>query len=200
MTGKTRVLQKLRRDERGATLVEFALILLPLSVLILGFTDLGYRSYLTSVVQGTLNMAAREATLGNKSGDDIDRQVKARLDQLTDPRYVTITKKSYSSFSGVNKPEKLTYDLNGNGAYDKADKDCYEDANDSTSFNDSTSSGRNGLGNAEDIIYYEVSVTFPRIVPMTVLGWSAMETIKANTVMQNQPFAKRVKPAVRCGD
>ena len=50
--------------QRGATIVEFALVLPVLCVLLLGMLDLGYRSYVTSIVQGALHEAARMATVG----------------------------------------------------------------------------------------------------------------------------------------
>ena len=49
MTGRL-TLRALRRDQKAATIVEFALILPVLCMLLLGTLDLGYRSYVNSVV------------------------------------------------------------------------------------------------------------------------------------------------------
>ena len=55
------LIRKLRADERGATIVEFALVAMPLCVLVMGGFDLGHQSYIRSVMQGALNDAARRA-------------------------------------------------------------------------------------------------------------------------------------------
>ena len=57
------LIRKLRADERGATIVEFALVALPLSVLIMGGIDLGHQTYIRSTMQGALNDAARRAAV-----------------------------------------------------------------------------------------------------------------------------------------
>lgn len=190
----------LRRDARGATIVEFGLILVPLCVILLGTLDLGYTSYLNSVVQGTLHEASREATLGNKRGDEIDALVKSRLSKLVHAQYVTITKKSYAEFGRIAQPEKLKKDVNKNGQYDAPDGDCYEDFNDDGYFNDGTAAGAATIGGAEQVLFYEVSVNMPHITPIgKFLGWSGMNQVKSNTVIRNQPYANVPLPRERCG-
>ena len=76
---------RLGRDESGATIVEFALVLPVLCVLLLGIFDLGYRSYASSVMQGALHEAARMATVGNVNMTQIDARVRQRLEQFRRP-------------------------------------------------------------------------------------------------------------------
>ena len=59
-----RIARRFGRDTRGATIVEFALISPVMCLLLLGLIDLGYRTYVTSVVQGAIQEAARTATVG----------------------------------------------------------------------------------------------------------------------------------------
>ena len=54
---------RLARAEQGSTLVEFALILTPLCVLLIGGMDLAYTSYVRTLMQGALDEAARKATV-----------------------------------------------------------------------------------------------------------------------------------------
>ena len=183
----------LRRDERGNTLVEFALVLPVLAVTLMGFFDLGYRSYVFSVVEGALHEASRMATVGNKTGAEIDAHVASRLSEFSRDATITVAKKSYGEFSEVALPEKITGDTAPTGQYNAGD--CYEDANNNGRYD--ADRGKDGLGGSEDVIHYEVTMSYPRMFPMTgLLGWSSTETIKAATVLRNQPYAARTNGRV----
>lgn len=194
MTRPSRSLADLWRQQGGTTIVEFAMVILPLSLVLTAFLDLGHRIYLEAQLQGTIQQAARLAAIGDTSGDEIDAFVRQSLDPLTDPDKIEISKRSYSNFSDVGKPEKITSDTDPQGAFNEGD--CFEDANGNGSFD--ASGGREGLGGADDILRYEVRITYPRIVPVGVLGWSPEQTLTANTVIRNQPYATQDQPAVVC--
>lgn len=189
-------LRRLGDDARGATLVEFAMILPALCVLLLGIFELGYRSYAASIVQGALHEAARMATVGGVSMTTIDNHVKQRLSNFANNSTVTTQTTSYYDFAGVAMPEKITQDTAPLGSYNAGD--CYEDANGNNAYD--LDRGRGGMGNADDIVRYQITMTFPRIVPMgAFLGWSNTETITANTVLRNQPYAGRsISTVIRC--
>ena len=63
------LLARLRRAQRGAAIVEFALVLVPLVLFLFGGLDLGYQAYLRSVVQGALNDVARSSSLEAEIGE-----------------------------------------------------------------------------------------------------------------------------------
>ena len=190
-----RRLRGIAADRKGATIVEFALISPVLCVVLLGFIDLGYRSYVSSVIQGALQEAARNATVGTKTGAQIDALVISRLKSFSKYSTPVINKTSYSDYSGVQMPEKITSDTAPVGVYNSTD--CYEDANNHGKYD--LDRGKTGLGGADDVVYYEIVLTFPRIVPLgKILGFSNTQTIRAATVMQNQPFAARSVPPVLC--
>ena len=181
--------RSLAGDEKGATLVEFAFVLPALCVLLLGIFDLGYRSYAASVLQGALHEAARMATVGGVTQTQIDNRVRARLSNFADASTVTISSTSYYDFAGVRQPERITTDVAPLNVYNPL-TDCFEDLNGNNSYD--IDRGRGGLGNSEDIVRYEVSMSFPRIVPIDkFLGWTASETITGNTVLRNQPYGAR---------
>ena len=193
--GLGRLFGRLRRDQRGVNIVEFGFVAAPLVLVLLVIVDFGYRLYLEVVVEGTINKAARRATIGGVSTTAIDDFVKSQLVAFSKNATVTITKKSYYDFSHVNKPEKLTTDANGNGKLDSGD--CFEDANNNSTFD--TDAGTTGLGGSDDIVYYQVSVVFPRLVPLGgFLGFASTETVTANTVLRNQPFGAQPEPATVC--
>ncbi|MEC7161862.1 MAG: TadE/TadG family type IV pilus assembly protein, partial [Pseudomonadota bacterium] len=72
-------IRRLGRDQRGATIVEFAVIAMPMCVLLMGGLELGYNSYVRSTLQGALHDAARVAAVENpilaSEGDTVEEQV-----------------------------------------------------------------------------------------------------------------------------
>lgn len=179
---------RLRRDASGATIVEFAVVLPVLSLLVLGLLDLGYRSYATSVLQGALHDASRMATVGNFTLAQIDARVKARLSNFAGRSTVTTSTTSYYDFTGVSQPEKVVGDTVPLNTYNAGD--CFEDANGNSTYD--TDRGRNSTGGSDDIVRYQVTITYPRIVPLGgFMGWSNNQTVTQNTVLRNQPFAGR---------
>ena len=181
-------LAALRRDSRGAAIVEFALILPVMCVLLLGTLDLGYRSYVNSIIQGSLHEAARMGTVGGIPTSAIETRVRDRLRDFSRNATITVTTQSYSEFSGVRTPETITQDTAPIGTYNSGD--CFEDANGNGSFD--LDRGRSGMGGAEDVVHFEVTMTYPHIVPVgKLLGWSGDVSVTQNTVLRNQPYAGR---------
>lgn len=183
-------LLSLRRDQSGATIVEFALILPVMCILMLGTLDLGYRSYVTSIVQGSLHEAARMATVGGVPTEDIEAHVRERLRDFSGEATVTTSTRSYADFNGVRTPETLTQDTAPIGQYNNGD--CYRDENGNNQFD--VDRGRTGVGGSEDVVFFEVTMRYPHIVPMASFlgnGWSDDVVITQNTVLRNQPFAGR---------
>ncbi len=209
--------RKLSRDERGMAVTEFGIILVPFSILLMGAFDLGYQNYLRSVLQGTLTEAARQAstenpifagtgaTLQDRIQDSIEKRVKDLYPDVdfegdpNDPDDDAVKIRNYYEFSGVGKPEKLTYDANGNGEFDFDDADCWQDLNDNGSFD--LDAGRDGLGGSSDIIFYEINVSIPRIFPMAALiGASENYTVTADTAVRTQPFETQQVPQNVCAE
>jgi Flp pilus assembly pilin Flp len=188
----------LRRDERGATIVEFALILPVMCMLLLGVIDLGYRSYVTSIIQGALHEAARMATVGGVPTAAIETHVENRLREFSNGATIRTSTRSYAEFTGVKQPETITNDTAPFGVYNPGD--CYQDYNNNSQFD--LDRGRGGLGGAEDVVYFEVEMIYPHIVPIgSFLGgtWSDDVTITQNTLLRNQPFAGRnTGVTIRC--
>lgn len=182
------ILSALRRDAKAATIVEFALILPVLCMMLLGTLDLGYRSYVSSVVQGTLHDAARMATVGGVTTAQIQTFVQNRLQAFSRNATITTTTRSYSDYSGVKVAETITNDTAPIGTYNPGD--CFQDANGNGVWD--SDRGRSGTGNSEDVVYFEVTMSYPHIVPVgRLFGWSSNITTTQNTVLRNQPYAAR---------
>ena len=180
--------RRLRRDDRAVTILEFAMIAPVMLLLLLGFFDLGYRAYATSVLQGALHDAARMATVGGHSMTEIDTLVKQRLSNFAARSTTTTEAASYFQFSGVSQPELIVGDTTPLNTYN--DGDCFEDANGNNQYD--TDRGAGGTGNSDDIVRYRVTITFPRVFPLGILmGWPNTQTLTSETVLRNQPYAGR---------
>lgn len=186
----------LGKDSRGATLVEFAFVAPILALTILGLFDLGYKSYVSAVLQGTLHEAARMATVGDKTNAQIDAAVNTRLGSFSRGSTITVAKKSYSDFTGVKVAEKITSDTVPLNTYNSTD--CYEDYNGNGAYD--TDRGKSGMGASEDVVNYEITITYPRLFPLTkLMGLPTTDSVRGSTVLRNQPFgARSTSVTVRC--
>jgi hypothetical protein len=103
--------------------------------------------------------------------------------------------KSYYEFSGVGRGEKLITDYNHNGQYNAGD--CFQDINENGAFD--AIAGRSGIGGADDVVFYEVTVNMPRLVPVdSMLGWESDYEISATTAIRNQPYTRQRTPPTVC--
>lgn len=201
MIRKLPLIRRIVRDERGAALVEFAFVAPVFLVMLMAGLDLGYRQYLQSVVAGTVEAVARRSAVGSMSTTQVDNAIIADVKNIlpesakSDPNAIKITKRSYDNFSSIGNPEKITSDTAPVGTYNVGD--CYEDANRNNVFD--ATGGSTGIGGAEDVIYYQVDVEFPRLFPMAgLLGWGVNQKSSVKTIVRNQPYGAQATPPVRC--
>jgi TadE-like protein len=195
------ILQRLRADKRGTTVMEFALIAPVFLSMICGTMEMSYDLYQRSVIQGVVQRAARKASVGGLSSGQVDAYIRSKIKPVLPDSVressaaISIIKKSYYNYSNVGKPEKITKDTIPIGTYNSTD--CYEDLNANHSYDLST--GINGVGGADDIVYYEVTTTTPRLFPVVeLIGASANISIKTETVIRNQPFSAQDAPIEVC--
>ncbi|MCW1403306.1 pilus assembly protein [Novosphingobium sp. MW5] len=181
-----RTLKTLFADQSGVTVVEFALISPVLLVLLMGTYDAAYQLYASSILQGAIQKAGRDSTIegASASAATIDQKVADTVRYVVPNATFTFSRKSYTNFGNVAKPEDFT-DQNNNGTCDFGE--VYEDANGNGTWD--TDRGKNGQGGAKDAVLYSVTVTYPRplaVAPM--LGMSKNITLKTETVLRNQPY------------
>lgn len=181
-----RLFRRLRRDERGATLIEFAMVAPVMLLVIMGLLDMTYRIYATAILQGAVQKASRYATLAsnNTSQTAIDTEVKNAFKQIngavTDASFV-ITRRNFTNFTNADKMEPST----GPGGACAAGY-TYVDLNNSNTYDDGA---QNGQGGAQDAVLYTVQVTYPTPFPVSSLyGATRTPTIRATTILRNQPF------------
>ena len=194
---------RLRADESGATLVEFAFILTPMLIVLLGGVDVGYQAYLKSVLQGALYDVARagsmEAPTLDCDGETVEERIGCALRQRSDviARGATyeIEMSNFFDFSTVGRSERLVTDYNRNGQYDLGD--CFVDLNVNGTFD--MDAGRDGVGGADDVVFYRVTLTMPRLLPVPeLLPFAPNYEIAAETAIRNQPYARQATPPTIC--
>ena len=186
------------RDASGASVIEFALILPVFMLFILGFFDFAYWMYVRSTATGALEGAARSAGVGGAAFDPSASQaaIETQIKRIAPNATFIWSTRNYYQFSGINKPEKLITDVNNNGQYDAGD--CWEDLNPNGNYD--ISPGRSGIGGADDILFYQMTVTFPPLVSIAkfVPGLGGNHTSVINTIIRRQPYAAQATPQIRC--
>ena len=185
-------LQHLLRDRRGATVVEFAIVLPVMLVLMMGMCELGYQAYVQSVLTGAVQKAGRDSGIQGATPASIDARVLNQVQAVArTAAYVNgyPARRSYTSFSAV-APEPFV-DTNGNGTRQAGE--CYTDINGNGQWD--ADAGRSGQGGANDVTVYTASVTYTRLFPVVrLLGWPGTATLSATTTLMNQPYATQNIP------
>jgi Flp pilus assembly protein TadG len=181
--------KRLRRDTRGATLIEFAIVAPVMIVLIMGMCELAYQAYVTSALVGALQKAGRDSAIqGNdKQGDSIDQKVMAMVRTVAAGATYTSKRSNYAQFGNI-APEYY-FDTNNNGQYDAA-TECFMDVNGNGVWD--ADPGITGQGGANDVTVYSMTITYNRLFPVLGLfGWSSAKSLTATTVLKNQPYASQ---------
>lgn len=201
------VLRRLARDGRGAALTEFGLISPVLFLLLFGAFDVGHTLYMQSVIQGSLQKAARDGTLEAAAGnvddprDLIDSLVRAQIQPLHKSATITFDRRFYRTFTdaAAAKAETIIGD-DGNGVCDSGES--FMDANHNGVW-DSDGGDSIDRAGARDNVVYTVKVEYKRLFPLyKFIGKSDTNTLTATTVLANQPFGDQDKDdppvAVEC--
>lgn len=197
MTHLLAIVRRLRADTRGATLVEFAIVAPVMVVLMMGIGDICYDLYAKAALNGALQRAARDSGIqgGATQTATIDAKVLQQVRQVMPSATYTSSRKSYANFSDI-APEPFT-DTNGNGVRNPGE--CYTDVNGNRRWD--ADPGTTGQGGANDITFYTMTVTYPRLFPTAgLLGFSPTGEITAQSVLKNQPYASQAvnTPATVC--
>lgn len=207
MSIRQRLPHALWSDQKGATIVEFAMVAPALVLILLAGFDFSHRAYATSVLQGALADSARVVSVENPiiagSGVSLEERVKDSMERqispVATPGYtLTVEQSNFYDFSGIGNPEKIVLDNGNDGAYDEDEGDCFSDLNENGSFD--TDTGREGRGGANDVVFYEATLTMDALVPLAnFLGGESTYTLRAETAIRNQPWGSQATPPVVCG-
>lgn len=189
-------MKRLAADRQGATIVEFALVLPPLLLTLMGLLDMAHNMYTAQILNGAVQQAARDSTIeGTKSSwKVIDAKVKAAARVVAPGADVSFYRVYYQSFTDIGRPEDWT-DMNNDGTCNNGEP--FEDVN----FNGrwDKKPGRGGIGAARDAVLYNVKISYPRLFPIAQLipGQSKTMQMETQTILRNQPYsaAQQKNPA-----
>lgn len=188
-------------DERGATVVEFAAVLPLMCIALLGGMDLVHREYAQSILTGNVQKVGRDSTLQGGAGAAAanDAKVKEAVLQVAPDATVTFDRTSFAQYRDVGG-EAFT-DKNNNGVRDAGKNgkpgECFDDSNGNGAWDADVS--EDNQGGASDVVLYKVTVTYPRLFPVAkMLGFTADQTISAQTAMKNQPYASSYEVKTIC--
>ncbi len=186
--------RRLRREERGAYMIEFGLIMPVFLLLVMATFDLGFQMYAKAVLGGAVEFAARANTLESNANNQtaIDQTVRDRVGTVASYATLSFSRLNFDNYSDVNKPEDFN-DTNGNGIHDSWE--CFSDANGNRSYD--TNRGGTGQGGASDVVLYTVTMTFDRVFPLwKILGQPQQKQIAVTTVLRNQPYTNQTNATV----
>lgn len=198
------LLRRLIRERRGVSVVEFGLMIIPFTLVMVGLIDISYQMYVGSVLQGAANDAARIITvespnLGTTGSlqDRMKQAVMARMQNIDMSGAVyTVTADTYNRYGDFGQPERLTNDKNKNGKYDAGD--CWLDTNPNGTY-DTSAAGSSGVGGADDVVRFTVNLKMPRLIPIGRL-WGDTNQLDMNvtTAIKRQPYRDQASPQERC--
>ena len=187
----------LLRDERGAYMIEFAMVMPTFLLLMMGSFDIGMQMYAKAVLSGAVEQAARLNTLETNSSSQtaVDQAVRDQVGRVARYGTLSFSRLNYQDFNGVGKPEDFT-DSNGNGVRNAGE--CYQDVNGNSSWD--ADRGETGQGGANDVVLYRVNLTFDRLFPLwKMLGEPQQKTLSVSTTLRNQPYTNQnTTSVVRC--
>ena len=179
-------LQRLRRNRRGATIIEFAIVAPVMIFLIMGLGDVLYQAYTQSILNGSLQKAGRDSGIEGNAANSatIDAKVTTMVKKIAPNAIFVSSRKNYDNFTEV-APEPFT-DADNDGVRDPGE--CFYDQNANGVWD--ADPGAAGQGGASAVTLYTMTATYPRLFPVARLfGWSSTQTITSTTLLKNQPYA-----------
>jgi Flp pilus assembly pilin Flp len=180
----------LSADERGSTIIEFAIVAPVICLLLLGGFDTAHSLYMRAVLQGVMQKTARDSAL--ETGTDpvqqaaLDNKVRTQVSAIANNATITFTRRYYKTFSKAAAAQAESYtDTNADGRCDNGEP--FQDVNNNGVWD--ADGGDSGQGGAKDRTLYTVSLSYPRFFPLwKMIGGSNVTKISAATVLENQPY------------
>jgi Flp pilus assembly protein TadG len=198
----SKALRRLWQDRSGAAVLEFALVLPPLCLILIGMFEVAGLMFTQAAMEGGLREAARYGMTGQLATTPVARaaQIISLIDKHTlnfvDMSQAVVTTAVHDDFgeSGDDSPgEPLTYDKNGNGTWDAADGDEYNDVNG----NGKWDAVRTDAGTSGQIVEYTVDYDYKLMTGFMakVMGAPGGKVhLKASVVLRNEPWPASLDP------
>jgi len=191
----TDLLRLFSQDERGASILEFALIAPVAMLLIFGTMDIGHNYFVRATLDGAMQNMGRSSSLESAAilarQEVIDLRVKEAVLALAPTATFTTNRSYYKTFSEaasaraeivIENPATANFrcdvgesfwDINGNKTWD-------------------SDGGAKGQGGARDVVVITYKVTYPRLFPLAkLMGLPANVELESNSILANQPYGEQ---------
>ncbi len=194
------IFKKFKKDQGGATALEFALISPLFFLLIFALIELSVAMFVNTVVEGGLRDASRIGLTGMNTGAlsreqriaDIVNEASLGMVNL---QADDIKSRIYPSFGDIGMPEPYE-DINGDGEFTPTafthggvsypDGEPFEDINGSGAWEDDM--GAAGLGGPGEIVLYSIRYNWNLLSGQIVPVLQGRIPMTASMVVRNEPF------------
>ena len=190
--------QRAKACDRGAAAVEFMLVMPIFLASSGGLLEFGYDAYLRSQLGGIVSNAARDITLESSADQTaqnaLNAQVSAAVLQIEPKAQIRFKTESFRSYESARDPAEPFVDANDNGVCDKGES--YEDLNGDSVY--SANSAISGLGDADDVAVYTVTVSYDRLFGfMRAMGLDRRAEYTVTRMLKIQPYSSKNPILVR---
>lgn len=176
--------------KQGAAALEFLLITPIFLAISGGLLELSYDAYLRAQLSGIVGKAARDITLESSADHAAQAALNARIlaavrsiEPAADVRFKI---ESYRTYQSARDPAEPFIDANENGVCDLGES--YEDLNGDGQY--SRNSTLSGLGDADDVAAYSVTVRYRRLFGfMGAMGLSRQADFTVTHMLKIQPYS-----------
>ncbi|PNU05763.1 TadE/TadG family type IV pilus assembly protein [Novosphingobium guangzhouense] len=188
MSLRDRIL-RLRAAEQGSAVIEFAVAAPVLLLLLIGIYDMAHRAYLTAILHGAVEEAARQDGLESADNAKADAYVEAMVKRVAPGADVKFKRLSYYDFADLKRAETWN-DKNANGRCDNGE--AYTDENRNGKWDADIGTENESGGN--DVVLYTATVTYtPVFIVPFMPNSTSQRTLTASTVHKNQPYELQAK-------
>ena len=189
----TRRFRSLHADQRGVTVVEFAMVAPVLMFFIAGLLEVGYVSFARSTLESSILAASRSSRVSDcpkENAKQLEEQLIERMSAIVsaDGQPPQLTIEAYGQeFGDVDNPEPFSDD-NNNGTRDPGES--YTDVNGNSQWDEDM--GQDGdYGSFGEVVQFSASFNVPSLLPFVanrINEGKDFYTIEAVTVVRNEPF------------
>ena len=182
----------------GGAALEFILVMPVFLGISGGLLEFGYDAYLRTQLNGIVSKAARDFTLeslaNKRAQNSLNARVRAEITKVEPNARLAFSVESFRNYAAVEDPAEPFVDANNNGVCDAGEN--YEDLNGDGDYSDH--SGVAGLGDADDVVVYKVTLSYDRLFGfMGAFGLNSRADYTVTRMLKIQPYSATQTVIVR---
>ena len=194
----SRQLRRFARNNDGAAALEFALVLPPLCLILVGMFEMSMLMFAQASMEGALREAARFGMTGSVANPaDRKDQILAIIDKdtlnLFDMKDASVSFIVFPSFNDAGKRESYNEHGGNPDRYDAGVDDGWVAHGTNDTDNDGVwddGGGTSGVGTSAQIVQYTVQYDWKVMTPFMapIFGKNGKVHLKASIVLRNEPW------------